>query len=327
MDCSSPSFVPLLLTSIPQRPLGAVACRPLFLLTCALLLTSSHSKAEADRIGARVRLSIVASQQSTAPQPELALHAQPCTMPSAQCGSLPWSRANRTNIQGFSALGWYTARQLYAMHGEAVPIGIVQSDVPGTPIQKWSSASTILECYHGPAANASAQGASHLYNGMIYPLLNSGLVYTSTVWYQGESNVGAPQSMDGAAYYQCALPAMIKGWRAASASALLAYTPASASTPLSASVPASVPALPAQQSSSPQPFFVVELAAYCNEHDEATFRTFCDSNTTTLTGRDYHLPAMRVAQAAALAVPNVYMSSAMDLGSLHPLPYVLHDSA
>ena len=32
-----------------QQPLGAVACWPLFLLTCALLMTSSHSEG---RIGA-----------------------------------------------------------------------------------------------------------------------------------------------------------------------------------------------------------------------------------------------------------------------------------
>lgn len=74
-------------------------------------------------------------------------------------------------------------------------------------------------------------------------------------------------------------------------------------------------------SAEPLPFFVVELAAYCNEHDESTFRTFCDANTSALSAPDFHLPDMRVAQAAALALPNTYLVSAMDLGSLHPLPY------
>jgi hypothetical protein len=75
-------------------------------------------------------------------------------------------------------------------------------------------------------------------------------------------------------------------------------------------------------SGSSLPFFVVELAAYCNQNDESTFMVFCDSNTSTLTAEDYHLPEMRVAQAAVLANDSAaYLASAMDLGSLHPLPY------
>ena len=70
------------------------------------------------------------------------------------------------------------------------------------------------------------------------------------------------------------------------------------------------------------PFFVVELAAYCNQNDEGTFMVFCDSNTTTLAGEDYHLPEMRVAQASVLRKDSAaYLASAMDLGALHPLPY------
>ena len=45
-------------------------------------------------------------------------------------------------------------------------------------------------------------------------------------------------------------------------------------------------------------------------------------NTSTLTAEDYHLPEMRIAQAAVLANDSAaYLASAMDLGSLHPLPY------
>lgn len=99
--------------------------------------------------------------------------------------------------------------------------------------------------------------------------------------------------MEGATYYACALPTMVSDWRHG--------FPQTAPTPL--------------------PFFVVELAAYCNEQDESTFRTFCDSNVSSLTAPDFHLPAMRIAQAASLAVTETYLVSAMDLGSLHPLPY------
>lgn len=47
------------------------------------------------------------------------------------------------------------------------------------------------------------------------------------------------------------------------------------------------------------PFLVVELSAYCNEHDQSTYHTWCDQNTTALNSTDYHLPAMRMAQAKA----------------------------
>jgi hypothetical protein len=47
---------------------------------------------------------------------------------------LPWTRANASAISGFSALGWYIARELFKMSGETVPVGIVQSDIPGANI-------------------------------------------------------------------------------------------------------------------------------------------------------------------------------------------------
>jgi hypothetical protein len=68
----------------------------------------------------------------------------------------------------------YIARQLYDAQHEKVPIGIIQSDVPGTPIQKWTSAAGIADCFKGPAANATAADASVLYNAMIHPFFRVG---------------------------------------------------------------------------------------------------------------------------------------------------------
>jgi hypothetical protein len=93
-----------------------------------------ENQAEADRVGPRVRLMTVGQGTQTTEQKNLT-HEVPCTIPSAQCGCLHWARANHSNIVGYSALGWYLARALYASRHEAVPIGIIQSDVPGTPIQ------------------------------------------------------------------------------------------------------------------------------------------------------------------------------------------------
>jgi hypothetical protein len=293
----------------------------------------AENLAEADRVGATVRLMAVPQGGAPAPASELLLSgATPCALPSAQCAYLPWARANASNVPGFSALGWYLARQLLATQAEAtiVPVGIVQADVPGTPIQDWTSAAALPHC----ARNGSSSGhVSALYNAMIYPLLRARLAFAGVVWYQGESNVGPAAPMDGADYYRCALPAMVRDWRtllprvgkeeekekekrgpAAAATADAATTAAAAAT--TATAAAAPPPPP-----PPPPFFVVELSAYCNEHDESTFRTFCDANTSALATPDLHLPALRVAQAAVLSEPGVYLSSAMDLGSLHPLPY------
>jgi len=113
------------------------------------------------------------------PQKELA-KLKPCKMPSAQCGCLPWARSNSTNVQGYSALGWYIARQALALNS-SVPIGIVQSDVPGTPIQKWTAPSEVAKCTSTPASNYS-KGTSTLYNSMIHPFVASKLAFASICW-------------------------------------------------------------------------------------------------------------------------------------------------
>jgi sialate O-acetylesterase len=103
--------------------------------------------------------------------------------------------------------------------------------------------------------------------------------------------------MNGADYYGCALPAMVREWRRR------------------------LPGGDDLVTDTSLPFVIVELAAYCNEQDENTFRTFCDANTSRLTAPDFHLPELRLAQARVLEVPHAFLESAMDLGSLHPLPY------
>ena len=93
-----------------------------------------ENQEEADRVGPRLRLMAVGQGTQPTEQRQLT-HEVPCKLPSAQCGCLRWARANHSNIVGYSALGWYLGRALYAAQHEAVPIGIIQSDVPGTPIQ------------------------------------------------------------------------------------------------------------------------------------------------------------------------------------------------
>eukprot|EP00040_Diaphanoeca_grandis_P034019 m.209363 g.209363 ORF g.209363 m.209363 type:complete len:313 (-) comp33036_c0_seq5:153-1091(-) len=132
---------------------------------------------------------------------------------------------------------------------------------------------------------------SHLFNGMINPFV--GLQWSAVIWYQGESNTAANAPFLGPKYYGCALPAMISDWR--EKLHLLSL-----------------------------PFLVVELSAYCCDHDEHTYHTWCDQATSILKTVDQHLPSMRIAQAQAEKLDRIYVQTAMDLGSLHPLDGSIH---
>jgi len=75
------------------------------------------------------------------------------------------------------------------------------------------------------------------------------------------------------------------------------------------------------------PFLVVELAAYCNEHDASTCFTWCDEKTSILNATDTHLPDMRLAQTGVLQLPHVAVVPALDLGTIHPLQGSIHSAA
>jgi hypothetical protein len=120
---------------------------------------------------------------------------------------------------------------------------------------------------------------------MIMPF--RGMSFRAYTYYQGESNVGADGvPWAGARYYSCALPAMLRDLRKV----------------------LDLPKLP---------IMAVELAAYCNEQDARTHHSWCDEAQSVLNGTDYHLPALRLAQASALQLSGVYMIANLDLGSLH----------
>lgn len=108
---------------------------------------------------------------------------------------------------------------------------------------------------------------------------------------QGESNVGANSPWTGATYYSCAMPAMLAHLRKE----------------------LEVPKLP---------IVVVELAAYCNERDFATYHTWCDETKSILNSTDFHLPAMRIAQASAEQLSDVYLSCSSQtlVDSTQPAP-------
>jgi sialate O-acetylesterase len=155
--------------------------------------------------------------------------------------SAQWKLANPDNVDSFSAVAYYFAKEVQkATH---FPVGIINSTWGGTPAESWTKKEvlendkdfkvildryeedlkkfpqanatyrTALEIWRADtsknkgAAPAAPMGPTHnkspykLYNGMIAPLIP----YTvkGVIWYQGESNA------DRAYQYRRLFPAMI----------------------------------------------------------------------------------------------------------------------
>lgn len=155
-----------------------------------------------------------------------------------------WTECNPQTVPNFSAVEFYFARDLQKdLH---VPIGVIESDWGGTPIESWTQSELLrskpeyrdevfgawniaqdmyeraLVNYAKKKAEAKASGAEftnaaprrpwkpgELFNGMIAPL--AGYAIKGVLWYQGESNAGNEAD---AWLYHSLLPDMIRDWRA-----------------------------------------------------------------------------------------------------------------
>ena len=230
-----------------------------------------------------------AKELADVPDAPLCTPTQPDPFIECVTNALRWTRANASTIRGFSGVGWFTGAAVLKAAiaaksaDAAVPLGLLRSSWGGTRVEAWSGPAAIAAC---PAQTGAGNGVSTLWANMIMPF--RGLSFRAYTFYQGESNVGADGiPWTGARYYSCALPAMLRDLREV----------------------LELPKLP---------IMAVELAAYCNDHDYRTHLTWCDEPQSVLNGTDYHLPALRLAQAsAAQLVDDVYTIANLDLGSLH----------
>ena len=92
---------------------------------------------------------------------------------------------------------WFFGRDVFDALGKnqtsKVPVGLIESNVGGTPGQHWSSPDAFGAC---KGAEPGTRGIfptsltdSVLWNGMVVPLLRT--VHSGAVWMQGENNAGA----------------------------------------------------------------------------------------------------------------------------------------
>ena len=123
-----------------------------------------------------------------------------------------WAVCDSNELKHFSAVAYFFARKL---NGDLnVPIGVIQAAWSGTPAEVWTPAGLVDG---DPVLKAAAERQKpstgwpympgYCYNAMIAPL--TPYVIAGALWYQGESNVEAPQT------YGKLLSTMIASWRGA----------------------------------------------------------------------------------------------------------------
>jgi uncharacterized repeat protein (TIGR01451 family) len=119
-------------------------------------------------------------------------------------GVVTWSPVSPATVAGFSGAGYYFSRDLHAALN--VPVGILQSAVPGTPIEPWTSVEGYNTVPSSVYAGSNPYPSIHrLHNWMIKPL--SPFAIKGALWYQGEANHN-----EGARYIE-KMKALINGWR------------------------------------------------------------------------------------------------------------------
>jgi sialate O-acetylesterase len=133
------------------------------------------------------------------------------TAPQDDCPG-QWAACDSSELKTFSAIGYYFGKRLNKVLG--VPVGLIEASWGGTPAEVWTPEELVGDDPALKAANAKlvpAAGWPHLpgycYNGMIAPVISFSIA--GALWYQGESNVVAPDT------YAKLLTTMIGAWRKA----------------------------------------------------------------------------------------------------------------
>jgi sialate O-acetylesterase len=118
-----------------------------------------------------------------------------------------WSECGPQTLGEFSAVAYHFGRELQKQLD--VPVGLISSNVGGTPAEAWTSRETLLAAPETAGLidkdPSRPPKSSALFNAMIKPLAPYAI--RGAIWYQGESNAGR------AYQYRTLFPAMINDWR------------------------------------------------------------------------------------------------------------------
>lgn len=116
-----------------------------------------------------------------------------------------WQECSAETLPEFSAVAYFFGVDLQRKLD--VPIGLISTNVGGTPAEAWTSLEAMKS---DPAIMADNEKVGvlkngGLYNAMIHPLIPYGI--RGAIWYQGESNA------ERAYNYRRLLPMLINDWR------------------------------------------------------------------------------------------------------------------
>jgi sialate O-acetylesterase len=112
---------------------------------------------------------------ASAPLPELATIAQPWAVASsASIGVGNWS--------AFSAVCWFTARNVFNALNGTVPLGLVSNNWGGTAVELWVPPPAIAACPGGSGGPSAS--TSRLYNSMIAPYVTGPMAAAAVLWFQ-----------------------------------------------------------------------------------------------------------------------------------------------
>lgn len=142
-----------------------------------------------------IRLVAVDLNSATAPLDKPELHAA-------------WQRCSPTTVPGFTATGYFFAREVHLQSG--VPVGILSAAWDGQKIGRFLSREGVAGVpeLSGMRLYQEQGGIVNfydIYNAMIAPLIPYGL--RGAIWYQGESNSSE------ADLYRYKMEALVRGWR------------------------------------------------------------------------------------------------------------------
>ena len=126
--------------------------------------------------------------------------------------AMPWTLSTNSTVRDVlrpysqvSAVCWFFGR---AMHEELkVPIGLITMAADGSPLQAWSHPLVFEACGESKVSSnpCCPTDNSLSWFGMAQPVAR--IKTRAVLWYQGESNVIAPE------FYACAFPFVVEVWR------------------------------------------------------------------------------------------------------------------
>jgi sialate O-acetylesterase len=121
-----------------------------------------------------------------------------------------WSECSPASMRTFSATGYFFGRELHRVLN--VPVGLINSSWGGTFAEVWTKSELVtsnpelFESYkRQEETDSNPMKPGVLFNAMIAPLIPYQIA--GVIWYQGESNVVAPQT------YPKLFHTMISQWR------------------------------------------------------------------------------------------------------------------